>query len=42
MVVQENHGHIIEPCFIVNHGKYEHKSQPWLSIVTMDYDSPIL
>ena len=21
MIVQENHGHIIEPCFIVNHGK---------------------
>ena len=27
---------------IVNHGKYEHKSQPWLSIVTMDHGSPIL
>ena len=41
MVVQENHGHIIEPCFIVNHGKYEHKSQTWLSIVTMDHGGPI-
>ena len=40
--VEENHGHIIEPCFIVNHGQYEYKSQPWLIIVTMDHGSLIL
>ena len=42
MVVQENHAHIIEQCFIVDHGKYEHKSLPRLSIVTMAHGILIL